>query len=133
MYQTGAPLTPCHHRTIRWFQIRPVQARFVYIDLYGDQDERRASDLVGEIERFSLVTTGKLSVDWWANEEVYFEAFYLNSQVFSKATTEQIFPLVPGQIAQEDANGNIIVDATGAPILVDNPLNPFPTGFFRLR
>jgi len=64
--------------------------RLSYIDLYNDQDERRASDLVGEIERFSLVTTGKLSVDWWANEEIYFEAFYLNSQVFSKATTEQI-------------------------------------------
>ena len=105
-------------------------ARLSYIDLYNDQDERRASDLVGEIERFSLVTTGKLSVDWWANEEVYFEAFYLNSQVFSKATTEQIFPLVPGQIGQEDANGNIIVDATGAPILVDNPLNPIPADFF---
>jgi iron complex outermembrane receptor protein len=101
-----------------------------YVDLYNDQDERRASDLVGEIERFSLVTTGKLSVDWWANEEVYFEAFYLNSQVFSKATTEQIFPFVPGQIAQEDANGNIIVDATGAPILVDNPLSPMPSEIF---
>jgi len=104
--------------------------RLRYVDLYNDQDERRASDLVGEIERFSLVTIGKLSVDWWANEEVYFEAFYLNSQVFSKATTEQIFPLVPGQIAQEDANGNIIVDATGAPILADNPLNPMPGELF---
>ena len=100
--------------------------RFTYIDLYNDQNERRNSDLVGEIERFSAVVTGKLSVDWWSNEEIYFESMFLNSRVFSKATGEQIFPAVLGQIPEEDANGNIIVDATGVPILVDNPLNPFP-------
>jgi iron complex outermembrane receptor protein len=100
--------------------------RYTYTDLYTDQDERRNADLVGEIERFSAVVTGNLSVDWWSNEEIYFESMFLNSRVFSKATTEQLFPAVLGQIPQEDANGNIIVDATGSPILVDNPMNPFP-------
>ena len=77
--------------------------RFTYIDLYNDQNERRNADLVGEIERFSAVVTGKLSVDWWSNEEIYFESMFLNSRVFSKATGEQIFPAVLGQIPQEDA------------------------------
>ena len=29
-------------------------------------------------------------------------------------------------IPQEDANGNLIVDGTGAPVLFDNPMSPFP-------
>jgi len=99
---------------------------FPYFDFYNDQDERRAADLVGEIERISAVTTGKVQLDWWRNEEVFFEAYYLNSRLKSIAATEQIFPDVPGMIPQEDANGNIIVDGTGAPVLIDNPLNPFP-------
>ena len=99
-------------------------ANFGFIDFYNDQDERRASDLVGELERFSLVTTGKINMDWWANEEIYFESYYLNSTTFSTASTEQIFPDILGMIPREDANGNIVVDATGAPILEPNPLNP---------
>jgi len=97
---------------------------FGYFDFYNDQDERRAADLVGELERFSLVTQGKVNLDWWSNEEFFFEAYYLNNQTFSHASTEQIFPDILGSIPQEDANGNIIVDGTGAPILVPNPLNP---------
>jgi iron complex outermembrane recepter protein len=97
---------------------------FGFMDFYNDQDERRASDLVGELQRFSLVTTGKVDMDWWANEEIFFEAYYLNSQTLSRAATEQIFPDILGSIPQEDANGNIIVDAGGAPVLVPNPLNP---------
>lgn len=97
---------------------------FGYFDFYNDQDERRASDLVGELNRFSLVSTGKINMDWWSNEEIYFEAYYLNSQTFSRASTEQIFPDILGEIPQEDADGNIIVDASGVPITVPNPLNP---------
>jgi iron complex outermembrane receptor protein len=98
---------------------------FQFFDLYNDQDERRAADLVSELERISVVTTGTIDLDWWANEEAYFEGYYVNSQVFSKATTEQIFPSIAGEIAQEDVNGNLIVDANGFPVLVPNPLNPF--------
>jgi iron complex outermembrane receptor protein len=97
---------------------------FGYFDFYNDQDERRRADLVGELNRFSLVTTGKVNLDWWSNEEFFFEAYYLNNQTFSIASTEQIFPDILGSIPQEDANGNIIVDGTGAPVLVPNPLNP---------
>lgn len=103
--------------------------RFPYIDFYNDQDERRNSDLISELTRFSLVSIGKLTLDWWANEELFFETMYMNNQVFSIAGTEQIFPDLLGQIPQEDAAGNIIVDAAGVPILVDNPMNPFPDDF----
>ena len=99
-------------------------ANFGFLDFYNDQDERRASDLVGELQRVSLVTTGSVDMDWWSNEEIFFEAYYLNSQTFSIGTTEQIFPDILGMIPQEDANGNIVVDGTGAPVLVPNPLNP---------
>jgi iron complex outermembrane receptor protein len=99
-------------------------SNFGYLDFYNDQDERRASDLVGELERVSLVTTGKVDMDWWSNEELFFEAYYLNSRTFSRGTTEQIFPDLPAMIPQEDADGNIIVDAAGVPVLVPNPLNP---------
>ena len=109
---------------------------FGYLDFYNDQDERRASDLVGELQRISLVTTGKVDMDWWANEEIFFEAYYLNSQTFSRASTEQIFPDILGSIPQEefipdgpdddtDPDGvRIVVDANGDPVLVPNPLNP---------
>jgi len=103
--------------------------RWPYFDFYNDQDERRNADLVGELETFSLVSSGKLSLDWWSNEELFFETMFMNNRVFSKAGTEQIFPDILGRIPQLGANGNVIVDGTGAPILVDNPLNPFPGDF----
>jgi iron complex outermembrane receptor protein len=98
---------------------------FTLFDAYNDQDERRAADLVGELERFSVVATGNYALDWWANEEAYVEAYYTNSQVFSIATTEQIFPVIAGEIAQENAQGNLVVDANGVPVFVPNPMNPF--------
>jgi iron complex outermembrane receptor protein len=84
---------------------------FQFFDSYNDQAEKRAADLVSELERISVVTTGTVDLDWWANEEAYFEGYYVNSQLF--------------KIAQEDVNGNLIVDANGFPVLVPNPLNPF--------
>lgn len=100
------------------------QTNRAFLDFYSDNDERRRSDLIFENERFSLVSTGKVNLDFWANDEVYYEAYYLNSQIFSIGPIEQIFPDIVAMIPQEDANGNIIVDATGAPVLVANPLNP---------
>ena len=90
---------------------------------YSDWDERLASDLVAPIERFSVVALG--SYDVGASNEFFFESYYMNRNLVNNATHEQVFPTIRGMIPQEDAAGNIIVDATGAPILVDNPLNPF--------
>ncbi len=99
-----------------------------YDDQFSDNDERRNADLVGDLERTSILTTGEVDLDWFGTDnQFYFEAFYFDRQTQSIATTEQIFPDIPGLIPQEDANGNIIVDGTGAAVLVDNPLNPFPT------
>jgi len=104
---------------------RERAGNFVYYDFYNEQDELRASDIVAEQSRVSVVGTGTVDLGWWANEEAFFEAWYLDSRVFSRAATEQIFPFIPGFIPQEDANGNILVDASGAPVLAPNPLNPF--------
>jgi iron complex outermembrane receptor protein len=81
-------------------------------DFYGDQDERRMSDLVGELERLALMMTGRVDMDWWANEEIFFETYYLNSRTLSIATAEQIFPDIPAFIPQEDVNGNPVVYTT---------------------
>jgi len=72
---------------------------------------------VTPVERFSVYSLGGFSPDWFgANEEIYYEASYQNRRVTNMATTEQIFPAIPRDLPQEDANGNIIVDATGAPM-----------------
>ncbi len=97
--------------------------RVFFLPEYSDWDERLRSDLVAPIERFSVVGLG--SYDISDNSEFYFENSYMNRQLVNNATSEQVFATARGQIPQEDANGNIIVDATGAPVLVDNPLNPF--------
>jgi len=103
--------------------------RVFFLPEYSDWDERLASDLVMPLERFSVVALGSYKTDWFGGDnEVYFESYYLNRQLTNIATGEQVFPTVPGMIPQEDASGNIIVDASGAPILVDNPQNPFANG-----
>jgi iron complex outermembrane receptor protein len=100
--------------------------RVFFLPEYSDWDERLDSDLVAPMERFSIVALGAYETDLFSgSDELYFEAYYLNRRLLSKATHEQIFPTVRAMIPQEDANGNIIVDSTGAPVLVDNPLNPF--------
>ena len=93
---------------------------------WHDQAERKAADLVQGMERFSLMMSGSWEPQWFGNEEVYVEAMYLNRQTNNKAATEQIFPSIPSMIPQEDANGNLLVDGTGAPLLFDNPMSPFP-------
>jgi len=101
--------------------------RFVFVDFYSDMDERRRTDLVAPIDRISVVAQGAFEPQWFGeNQELYFESHYYDRKVKSVETYEQIFPTIPGMIPQEDANGNIIVDTTGAPVLVDNPMNPFP-------
>ncbi|GAK33015.1 hypothetical protein JCM17846_11630 [Iodidimonas nitroreducens] len=99
---------------------------FPFLDFFNDQDERRQADLVRPVERFSLVLNGHLNMDWGNNEEFYYEGYYFNRRNDVIAAKEQIFPDIPALIPQEDANGNIIVDADGNPVLADNPLNPFP-------
>ena len=90
---------------------------------YNLQQEELDTQLLGDIQRINLYATGDYQLT--PNANVYMEASYsqrTNTDIF---TSEQAFPAIPAGIPQEDANGNIIVDGTGAPILVDNPLNPF--------
>jgi len=104
--------------------------RFTLLPEYSDENERMNADLVSPQKRFSIVSVGSYSPDFWGgNEEFYYEAFFMHRSSTNIGATEQIFPGIPGMIPQEDANGNIVVSPDGSPVLVDNPMNPFPTGF----
>jgi len=100
---------------------------------YNMQQEHLDTQLMGDIQRINLYATG--SFDWTTGHSVYLETSYsqrTNTDIF---TTEQIFPGIPQFIPQEecaafDAAGDctgtrIVVDASGDPLLVDNPINPF--------
>lgn len=90
---------------------------------YNLQQEELDTQLQGDIQRINLYATGDYELT--PGHSLYMETSYsqrTNTDIF---TSEQAFPGIPAMIPQEDANGNIIVDGTGAPILVDNPLNPF--------
>ena len=121
-FGTNASLTPPPAN----IQPRDSQTeRFPLLDFYNDQDERRQTDLVSEIERFSAVATGKVQMDWWSNEELYFEAYYLNSQLLSIADVEQVFPDVAGEIPMENGMGGLLQNPDGSLQMFDNPLSPF--------
>jgi iron complex outermembrane receptor protein len=90
---------------------------------YNLQQEELDTQLQDDIQRLNLYATGKYDLS--PAHTVYVEGSYTQRQNLGIFTSEQLFPAIPQGIPQEDANGNIIVDATGAPILVDNPLNPF--------
>jgi len=90
---------------------------------YNLQQEELDTQLQGDIQRINLYATGNYQLT--PEHSVYVEGSYSQRQNTDIFTSEQVFPAIPAGIPQEDANGNIIVDATGAPVLVDNPLNPF--------
>ncbi|WP_286235533.1 TonB-dependent receptor domain-containing protein [Thalassotalea sediminis] len=100
--------------------------RRVYSDLHHDGKDRMEADLIQPVTRFTLAANGSYMPDWWGgDEELFYEAYYFHRHLESRATTEQIFPTIPGMIPHEDANGNLVVNDDGSPHLVDNPLNPF--------
>jgi iron complex outermembrane receptor protein len=121
--------------------------RRIYSDLHHDGKDRMNADLIQPVTRFSLAANGSYSPDWWGgDEEIFYEAYYFHRHLTSLASTEQIFPTIPGMIPQEwneydkDESGNLILDsdgnpiligthiltgADGKPILTQNPLSPF--------
>lgn len=94
---------------------------------YNDQKQRLNSDLVQPMTRYTVNARGTYSPEWSeaVDASIYYETMYSSRHLTNTAAAEQMFVTVDGQIPSEDANGNIIVDGTGAPILSANPLNPF--------
>ena len=92
---------------------------------YNLIDEELNTQLLEEVERMSIYGSGRFDVNFFERDTIYAELLYSTRNSVGRFTNEQAFPGVPALIPQEDANGNIIVDASGAPLLVDNPLNPF--------
>lgn len=125
-WSSTANLPPCTPPLVGGTVGDGFSNRYTCDPRWNDNAERLAADLVQGMERFSLMVSSSWRPGWFGDEEVYFEGMYLNRQTNNKASTEQIFPSIPALIPQEDENGNIIVDATGAPVLVDNPMSPFP-------
>lgn len=97
-------------------------SNFGYFDRYNDNDERRQSDLVGESERLSILTSGEYDLNLMGNDQVYFEAFYFNRQNKAIGALEQIFPEITAMIDEVDADGNVIGQ-------VDNPYSPLSFDF----
>lgn len=93
-------------------------SNFRYFDGGTDNDSRGRADLVGELERVSLMTTAEYDLNIFANEQFYAEAFYFNRRNLSRGTNEQIYPTVAAMIEQRDTAGNVVG-------MVDNPWNPF--------
>ena len=89
------------------------------------QAEEAATQLLQELERFNIYTTGKYDINLFSRDTVYFEASYSERNSVGRFTSEQIFPGVPGTIPQEDANGNLLVNPDGSLQQFTNPLNPF--------
>jgi len=94
---------------------------------YNDQKDRLNSDLVQPLTRYTVNARGTYSPEWSESVDatIYYETMYSSRHLTNTAAAEQMFVTVDGLIPSEDANGNIIVDGTGAPILSANPLNPF--------
>ncbi len=90
---------------------------------YNLQQEELDTQLLGDIQRVNLFATGDYELA--QGHSVYVETSYSQRQNTDIFTSEQVFPAIPAAIPQEDADGNIVVDGTGAPVLVDNPINPF--------
>jgi iron complex outermembrane receptor protein len=92
---------------------------------YNLIDEELNTQLLEETERMSIFGSGRFDLNFFERDTAYFELLYSTRNSTGRFTNEQAFPGVPALIPQEDADGDIIVDANGDPILVDNPLNPF--------
>ncbi len=95
------------------------------VDTYNLQDEERNRALLQRVRSYSIYGQGSYEIDFYGLDEVYTEFLFSNRQNVDTFPSEQVFPGVPGLIPQEDANGNLLVGDDGAPLLFDNPLNPF--------
>jgi iron complex outermembrane recepter protein len=83
---------------------------------YNLQQEELDTQLQGDIERVNLYATGSYNLT--PEHSVYLETSYSQRQNTDIFTSEQVFPVIPAQIPQVDADGNVVG-------LVDNPLSPF--------
>ncbi|WP_168204025.1 TonB-dependent receptor domain-containing protein [Aliikangiella coralliicola] len=100
---------------------------YSYDPFYNDQKERMRADLVQPVTRFSVVARGTYLPEWGesTSSELYYETSYFHRHLTNTAAAEQAFVALNAMIPQEDADGNIVRDANGDPILAVNPLNPF--------
>jgi len=101
--------------------------RRIFSPLHSDAVDRMEADLIQPVTRLSLAANGSYMPDFWGgDEEIFYEAYYFHRHLTSLASSEQIYPTIPGMIPHENEQGNLVLDADGNLDLVQNPLNPFP-------
>lgn len=100
--------------------------RGFFTEFWSIQEESRRADLVQGEERFSIVSNGNYKFNDKNDTSIYFETYYFNRQNNVRDGLAQFSFEIPSGIQQEDQNGNIVVDSDGKPVLVQNPLTPFP-------
>ena len=110
---------------IRNADLLAAGTNFRTTDLYTLQDSERETNLLEELERVNIFATGYQDINIFSRDTFYFEASYASRNSTARLPREQVFPTVPGFIPMEDANGNLMVDGTGAPLMFANPFNPF--------
>lgn len=90
---------------------------------YNLQQELLDTQLMGNIERINIYTTGRY--DLGDNHSVYMEGSYTQRQNFEYFTDEQVYPSSSNWIPMEDANGDLLRNPDGSLQRFDNPMNPF--------
>ncbi|WP_185964463.1 TonB-dependent receptor domain-containing protein [Aliikangiella marina] len=95
---------------------------------YNDNYDRMRSDLVQPLQRFSLVASGTWRPEWGQDNgtEIFYDTSYFHRNLNNRATAEQLYPVVPGFIPQENGNGGLLQNPDGSlDLSAQNPLNPF--------
>lgn len=101
--------------------------RRIFSPLHHDGIDRLQADLVQPVTRFSLAANGSYMPNFFGgDEEIFYEAYYFHRHLTSLASSEQIYPTIPGMIPHENEQGNLVLGADGNLDLVQNPLSPFP-------
>ena len=91
---------------------------------YNLQQELLDTQLMGNIERINIYTTGRY--DFSDDHSVYLEGSYTQRQNFEHFTDEQVYPSSSNWIPMEDEFGELMRDdMTGELLRFDNPMNPF--------
>lgn len=122
------PGTPSENLPANWAASNDLLAagtNFRTTDLYTLQDSEREANLLEELERVNIFATGYQDINIFSRDTFYFEASYASRNSTGRFPREQVFPTIPAMIPMEDANGNLMVDANGEPLLFNNPFSPF--------
>jgi iron complex outermembrane recepter protein len=124
-YEPGMQSPGLPPNWVRNADLLAAGTNFRLTDRFTLQDSEREGNLYEELERSNIFATGHQDLNLFSRDTFYFELSYAQRNSTGRFPREQVFPGIKGFIPMEDANGNLMVDGNGAPLLFPNPLNPF--------